>query len=134
MGDDHVDGQVQHVEHGAGGLFTIFADGEAFAEAVPHDAFRELKVILKERHAGVGDVIGEEPVAIGRIERQFAPGVERAEEPHEFTRCGGENARIEISQSGCEDADRFFEPSYPFLGFFPKSLRRASVYEAQKTI
>ncbi|KUP91704.1 hypothetical protein TRIHO_34450 [Tritonibacter horizontis] len=37
--DDHVDRQVQHVEHGAGGAFGIFPDGEALAVAMAHDAF-----------------------------------------------------------------------------------------------
>lgn len=57
--DDHVDRQVQHVEHGAGGAFGIFSDGETLAVAMAHHAFRELEMIAVERHAGIGDVEGQ---------------------------------------------------------------------------
>ena len=86
--DDHVDRQVQHVEHGAGGGLSIFPDGEALAVAVAHDALGKLEMVAVERHAGIGDVEGQKAVGVGRVERQFGARVERAQKSHQLSRSG----------------------------------------------
>ena len=64
---DHVDRQVQHVEHGAGGAFRVFPDGETLAVAVAHDALGKLEMVAVKRHAGIGDVEGQKAVGVCRI-------------------------------------------------------------------
>ena len=85
---DHVDRQVQHVEHGAGGAFRVFSDGEALAVAVAHDALGKLEMIAVKRHAGIGDVEGQKSVGVGRVERQLGARVERAQKSHQLSRSG----------------------------------------------
>ena len=89
MRDDHVDRQVQHVEHGAGGGFRVFPDGETLAVAMSHHTFGKLEVIPLKRHAGVGDIEGEEAVGVCRVEGQFRSRVERPQKPDQLASFGG---------------------------------------------
>ena len=113
--DDHVDRQVQHVEHGAGGGLGIFPDGEALAVAMAHDAFGKLEVILEEGHAGVSDVEGQEAVCIGGIERQLAPRVERPEKADELAALRGKDMRVQLRQAREEDVHGLAQAAQAFL-------------------
>jgi len=132
--DDHIDRQVQHVEHGAGGGLGILPDGEALAVAMPHDAFGKLKMILEEGHAGVSDVEGQEAVCIGGIERQFCPRVERPEKADELAALRGKDMRVQLRQAREEDIHGLAQAAQAFLGFFLEAIRRAAAHERQETL
>ena len=48
MGDDHIDRQVELVEHRAAGLLRIVFDAVALTVASARDAFAQLEVIAVE--------------------------------------------------------------------------------------
>ena len=132
MGDDHVDRQVQHVEHGAGGAFRVFPDGETLAVAMPHDAFRELEMIAVKRHAGIGDVDGQKAVGVCRVERQLGSCVERAQKSHQLPRCGGEKPRLELGEAREEDVHGLAQALQAFAGLLLQPIRRAVAEEGQE--
>ena len=134
MGDYHVDRQVEHVEHGAGGCLGVFADGEALAIAMANHAVGKFKMIFPEGHAGVGNIEGQETVGTGRKERQFLTGIERPEEPNQFTRLRRQHARFEIGQPRGKDIHGLVQPSKAFLCFFFEALRCAAIEERKKTL
>ena len=88
MGDDHVDRQVQRVEHRAAGLLRVIFDGVAFSVTTPRHALAQLEVVSVKRHAGVRSRGGQEAELRGVVERAFLAGVERSQKADQVSSLG----------------------------------------------
>ena len=96
MGDHHVDGQAQLVEHQAVGLGRIVLHREDHAELVAHGAIGERDGRSAKGDASIGHVLGDHADARPREERVFLARVERAKEAQKLAGAGSKQAGLQL--------------------------------------
>ena len=109
VGDHHVDGQVQLVEHQAVGLGGVVLDCKDRAELVAHGAVGERDGRAAEGDAGISDILGDHAQARPREERMLLACVEGAEEAEKLAGAGGQQARLQLVEGRQEKPDDLVE-------------------------
>ncbi len=109
MGDHHVDGQVQLVEHQAIGLGGVVLHREDRAELVAESAVRKGDGRAAEGDPGIGDIFCDHAEARPRKERVLFAGVQRSEEAKKLASAGGKQAGLQLIEGRQEEAPDFVE-------------------------